>query len=219
MSYCHLNTSVVFVSDPRTDIRNNENKLAEEMATNAQSASLLRRKHPSSKSGGHQGAVFNRLKSNSISNLVAFSVQFRNDNKIPSAIICYSVWEIPLSSLNRLCGDIEGGHTFGMSSLRKQGCSKTKLQQMIINWNAALDMTVFIQMVLFFPPRKCTILSFLMKWLIFISFTWTCISICWKTILVNLESDAFQKTFRFFYFGFVTDYIKPHMPGQHLAAY
>lgn len=39
----------MFVSDARTDIRNNENKLALEMATNAQCASLLKRKQGSSK--------------------------------------------------------------------------------------------------------------------------------------------------------------------------
>lgn len=39
----------MFASDARIDIRNNENKLALEMATNAQCASLLKRKQGSSK--------------------------------------------------------------------------------------------------------------------------------------------------------------------------
>ncbi|TWW60626.1 Osteoclast-stimulating factor 1 [Takifugu flavidus] len=43
--------------NPRTDIRNNENKLALDMATNAQCASLLKRKQQSSKSSGHEGAA------------------------------------------------------------------------------------------------------------------------------------------------------------------
>lgn len=47
----------MFVSDARTDIRNNENKLALEMATNAQCASLLKRKQGSSKYSCHWGAA------------------------------------------------------------------------------------------------------------------------------------------------------------------
>lgn len=75
-----------FVSDPRTDIRNNENKLAEDMATNAQSASLLKRKHQSSKSHGHQGAVLQHLftlrpfKGQKYLQYSMLSFQFRNDN-------------------------------------------------------------------------------------------------------------------------------------------
>lgn len=38
-----------FASDPRTDLRNNENKLAVDMATNARCASLLKRAQEGSK--------------------------------------------------------------------------------------------------------------------------------------------------------------------------
>lgn len=101
----HIN-KLFFVSDPRTDIRNNENKLAEDMATNAQSASLLKRKHQSSKSGGHERAVLQRPFM-----LQPFKVQkyfkpcmfsFLELQQIASAIISYSVWEIPLNSSMRL---------------------------------------------------------------------------------------------------------------------
>lgn len=171
------------------------------MATNAQSASLLKRKHQSSKSGDHERAVLQRPFM-----LQPFKVQkyfkpcmfsFLELQQIASAIISYSVWEIPLNSSMRLLS----GHMFGMSSLIMQGCSKIIWQQMKIHLNAALDMTIFIQMVHFFPS-KCTPLSFVMKLLLFLTL---CISICWKTVLVNLESNAFHKTlFRFFYFEFVT---------------
>lgn len=90
----HIN-KLFFVSDPRTDIRNNENKLAEDMATNAQSASLLKRKHQSSKSGDHERAVLQRPFM-----LQPFKVQkyfkscmfsFLELQQIASAVISYSV--------------------------------------------------------------------------------------------------------------------------------
>lgn len=42
-----------FASDPRTDLRNNENKLAVDMATNARCASLLKRAQEGSKYSRH----------------------------------------------------------------------------------------------------------------------------------------------------------------------
>lgn len=47
----------MFVSDARIDVRNNEKKLAVEMATNALCASLLKRKQGNSEYGRRQEAA------------------------------------------------------------------------------------------------------------------------------------------------------------------
>lgn len=53
VSFPVLSVWVCLFSDPRTDIRNNEKKLALDMATNAQCASLLKRKQGNSKYSCH----------------------------------------------------------------------------------------------------------------------------------------------------------------------
>lgn len=92
-----------------------------------------------------------------------------------------------------------------MSSLKKQGCRKNKIAANDNKFKCCFRYDCFHSNGTFFPNAH-----YLRNGFFFLGGPKT---------LVNLESNAFQKTFRFFYFEFVTEYIKPHMPGQHLAAY